>query len=93
MKKLKTNPVDIDPQEIIDDIDKIFDMIKSIENTDFKTGFGGLAPQFDKDKIYSLSVKNQLKLFGFVGKNVIKSPGYLNQSILDSLGSFASRYV
>ena len=36
MKKSKTNPVDIDPQEIIDDIDKIFDMIKSIENTDFK---------------------------------------------------------
>jgi asparagine synthetase B (glutamine-hydrolysing) len=67
--------------------------INHLENTDFKTGFGGLAPQFDKDKIYSLSVKNQLKLFGFVGKNVLQSPGYLNQSILDSLGSFASRYI
>ena len=67
--------------------------INHLENTDFKTGFGGLAPQFDKDKIYSLSFKNQLKLFGFVGKNVIQSPGYLNQSILDSLGSFASRYI
>ncbi|MDT7833444.1 hypothetical protein RQM59_13735 [Flavobacteriaceae bacterium S356] len=67
--------------------------INHLENTDFKTGFGGLAPQFEKDKIYSLSVKNQLKLFGFVGKNLIKSPGYFNQSMLDSLGSFASRYV
>lgn len=67
--------------------------INHLENTDFKTGFGGLAPQFDKEKIYSLSVKNQLKLFGFVGKNLIQSPGYINQSILDSLGSFASRYV
>ena len=67
--------------------------INHLENTDFKTGFGGLAPQFDKDKIYSLSVKNQLKLFGFVGKNIIQSPGYINQSMLDSLGSFASRYV
>ena len=67
--------------------------INHLENTDFKTGFGGLAPQFDKEKIYSLSVKNQLKLFGFVGKNVFQSPGYLNQSILDSLGSFASRYI
>lgn len=67
--------------------------INHLENTDFKTGFGGLAPQFDKNKIYSLSVKNQLKLFGFVAKNVIQSPGYLNQSILDSLGSFASRYI
>lgn len=67
--------------------------INHLENTDFKTGFGGLAPQFEKDKIYSLSVKNQLKLFQFVGKNVIQSPGYFNQSILDSLGSFASRYM
>lgn len=67
--------------------------INHLENTDFKTGFGGLAPQFDKEKIYSLSVKNQLKLFGFVGKNLIQSPGYFNQSMLDSLGSFASRYV
>ena len=67
--------------------------INHLENTDFKTGFGGLAPQFDKDKIYSLSVKNQLKLFGFVGKNILQSPGYINQSMLDSLGSFASRYL
>ena len=28
-----------------------------------------------------------------LGKNLIQSPGYINQSILDSLGSFASRYV
>lgn len=67
--------------------------INHLENTDFKTGFGGIAPQFDKEKIYSLSIKNQLKLFGYVGKNLMQSPGYINQSILDSLGSFASRYM
>lgn len=66
--------------------------VNDLENTNFKTGFAGLAPQFDKERIYSLSVKNKLKLFGFVGKNVLQSPGYINQSILDSLGSFASRY-
>ena len=67
--------------------------INHLENTDFKTGFSGLAPQFEKDKIYSLSFKNQLNLFGYVAKNIIKSPGYINQSMLDSLGSFASRYI
>lgn len=67
--------------------------INYLENTDFKTGFAGLPPKFDKKRIYSLSLMNQLKLFGFVGKNVIQSPGYINQSILDSLGSFASRYI
>lgn len=67
--------------------------INNLENTNFKTGFAGLSPQFEKKRIYSLSVFNQLKLFGFVGKNLIKSPGYINQSIFDSLGSFAVRYL
>jgi four helix bundle protein len=38
-------------------------------------------------------IADQLKLFGYVGKNIIKSPSYINQSILDKLGSFASRYM
>ena len=67
--------------------------VNELENTNFKTGFSGLKPQFDKKRIYSLSLINQLKLFGFVGKNLMKSPGYINQSIFDSLGSFASRYI
>lgn len=67
--------------------------INDLENTNFKTGFAGLRPQFEKKRIYSLSVLNQLKLFGFVGKNLIKSPGYINQSVFDSLGSFAVRYL
>jgi glutamine---fructose-6-phosphate transaminase (isomerizing) len=67
--------------------------VNDLENTNFKTGFAGLAPQFDKKRIYSLSLQNQLRLFSFVSKNMIQSPGYINQSILDSLGSFASRYV
>jgi hypothetical protein len=28
-----------------------------------------------------------------VGNNILRSPGYINQSVFDSLGSFASRYV
>jgi len=67
--------------------------VNELENTNFKTGFAGLAPQFDKKRIYSISLKNQIKLFGFVAKNLIRSPGYINQSIIDSLGSFASRYI
>lgn len=67
--------------------------VNELENTNFKTGFAGLKPQFAKKRIYSISLQNQLRLFGFVGKNLIQSPGYINQSILDSLGSFASRYI
>jgi hypothetical protein len=67
--------------------------INDLENTEFKIGFAGLPPKFDKERIYSLSILNQLKLFGFVGENILKSPGYINQSVLDNLGSFASRYL
>ena len=67
--------------------------INYLENTEFKIGFAGLPPKFDKKRIYSLSVNNQLKLFSFIGKNLIRSPGYVNQSVWDSLGSFAARYI
>ncbi|MCL6259686.1 hypothetical protein M3O96_11330 [Aquiflexum sp. TKW24L] len=67
--------------------------VNHLENTDFKVGFAGLKPEFDKERIFSLSLLNQLKLFGFIGKEVISNTSYLNQSVIDSLGSFAVRYI
>lgn len=67
--------------------------INDLENTNFKTGFAGIPTSFNKKRIYSLSLSNQFKLFGFVAQNLIKSPGYINQSVFDSLGSFAVRYM
>ena len=67
--------------------------INNLENTNFKTGFAGIAPSFNKKRIYSLSLNNQIRLFSFVAKNIVGSPGYFNQSIFDSLGSFAVRYL
>ena len=67
--------------------------INPLENTEFKTGFAGLPPNFEKKRIYSLSLQNQFRLFGFVAGNIIKSPEYINQSLIDSLGSFFVRYI
>jgi len=67
--------------------------INPLENTDFKVGFCGLPLRYNKKRIYSISIADQLKLFGYVGKNLLKSPTYVNQSIFDTLGSFASRYL
>jgi hypothetical protein len=66
--------------------------INDLENTDFKVGFAGIAPRFDKDRIYSMTLQDKLKLFKYVGGNFITNPGYLNQSLLDSFGSIISRY-
>ena len=67
--------------------------VNHFENTDFKTGFAGLSPQFRKRNIYSLSLKRQVELFGFVAGQIMKTPSYINRSVFDSLGSFASRYI
>ncbi len=74
------------------DIDLEIWGVNQLENTDFKIGFAGIKPNFNKKRIYSLSMRNQLKLFSYVGRNMLASPGYLNQSVLDSLGSIGSRY-
>jgi hypothetical protein len=66
--------------------------INPLENTDFKTGFAGISPNFNKERIFSLRLRDQIKLFSFVAKNVLNSSGYLNQSVLDSIGSIFSRY-
>lgn len=67
--------------------------INNLENTEFKVGFCGIKPDFEKKRIYSLSKMNQLRLLGFVGKNFLQDTSYLNQSLLDTFGSFLSRYV
>lgn len=66
--------------------------INPLENTDFKVGFCGIPLRYNKKRIYSLALIDQLRLFLFVSKNVLLSPGYINQSVLDSLGSIFSRY-
>lgn len=67
--------------------------VNDLENTNFKTGFEGLEPNFKKETIYSLSMSEKMKLFGYVAKNVLVNPGYINSSMIDSLGSFVSRYA
>jgi glutamine---fructose-6-phosphate transaminase (isomerizing) len=67
--------------------------INSLENTDFKVGFCGVKPDFEKEKIYSLSALSKIRLAQHIAKNLFMNPLYLNISVFDTLGSFASRYM
>ncbi|MFC4269739.1 hypothetical protein [Polaribacter marinivivus] len=67
--------------------------INFLENTDFKVGFCGVPPDWDKEMIYSMSTKRKLKLFSHVGKNIITNPAYINSSLMDTFDSFLSRYL
>jgi glutamine---fructose-6-phosphate transaminase (isomerizing) len=67
--------------------------INFLENTDFKVGFCGVPPDWHKKMIYSMSGQRMGKLFGYVAKNVMQSPSYINPSLFDTLESFLSRYA
>jgi len=62
-----------------------------LEKTDFKTGFAGVSPEFNKNVLYSLSVGNYYRLFSFLAKSVITNISYINASIIDNLVSQYSR--
>lgn len=66
--------------------------INPLENTDFKVGFAGIAPEFNKKRIYSLNSVNQIKMIFFVLRNMMKNPSYINQSVFDTFGSYIVRY-
>jgi len=64
-----------------------------LENTDFKSGFCGVTPDFDKSRLDYLSATRKLKLISYFAGQFITNPSYLNSSIIDSLNSFISYYL
>jgi len=64
-----------------------------LENTNFKSGFCGIEPNFGAKHTYSLSIFQQFKLAGFYAKEFLLNPRYLNSSLLDTAGAFISYYL
>lgn len=64
-----------------------------LENTDFKTGFCGISPSFDKTRPDYLPLKDKIHLASYYLKNFATNPSYLNSSIVDTIGSFYSYYA
>ena len=59
--------------------------INPLEVTHFKTGFLGLAPEFTKQKVYNNGLFKQIHYHSLRIKEMLKSPGYFNSSIFDTL--------
>lgn len=64
-----------------------------LENTDFKAGFCGVAPDFDKKRVDYLSLGRKVRLAAYYGLSFIRNPGYLNRSLADTAGAFMAYYV
>jgi hypothetical protein len=64
-----------------------------LENTDFKVGFCGVSPSFDKTRPDYLPMSSKMKMAMYYLKNFMVNPAYLNTSIYDTLWSFYSYYA
>ncbi|MFN4234437.1 MAG: hypothetical protein ACK4IK_06485 [Bacteroidia bacterium] len=64
-----------------------------LENTDFKVGFCGISPNFDKTRPDYLPFSSKVGLAWYYAKNFLTNPAYLNSSIFDTLSSFYSYYA
>lgn len=63
-----------------------------LENTDFKSGFCGVRPDFDKSRVDYLSMGRKAKLAAYYGTRFLTNPGYLNASLVDTFGAFLAYY-
>jgi hypothetical protein len=64
-----------------------------LENTDFKAGFCGVPPDFDKARIDYLSNSRKIRLAGYYAKEFLANPAYINGSLVDTLTAFFSYYL
>ena len=59
--------------------------INPLEITHFKAGFLGVPPYFEEDRVYSHGAMKQLRYQSLRFKAMLKSPGYFNRSLWDTL--------
>lgn len=59
--------------------------VNPLEVTHFKSGFLGIPPDFEESRVYSHGWSKQLRYQKNRVKAMIKSPGYFNQSIWDTI--------
>ncbi|NBX02489.1 MAG: hypothetical protein EBR02_00195 [Alphaproteobacteria bacterium] len=64
-----------------------------LENTDFKSGFCGIAPDFDKTRLDYLSMSRKLKMIAHFAGQFMNNTSYLNSSLIDTFTSFLAYYV
>jgi asparagine synthetase B (glutamine-hydrolysing) len=65
----------------------------SLENTDFKSGFCGVSPHFDKHRVDYLSMNRKIKMATYYVTRFLTNPGYINSSLFDTFQAFLSYYM
>jgi glutamine---fructose-6-phosphate transaminase (isomerizing) len=76
-------------------VDLIFSGGNPFEKTDFKLGFCGIHEDDTRSRglLTGISLMNKLKLFTYYGRQYLKNPGYINDSLFDTIHAFYSSYI
>ena len=59
--------------------------VNPLEVTHFKSGFLGVKPDFEEEKVYTHGISKQLRYQKLRFKAMMESPGYFNRSLWDTL--------
>lgn len=59
--------------------------VNPLEVTHFKTGFLGIPPDFEEERVYTHGAMKQLRYHSLRFKAMLRSPGYFNRSLWDTL--------
>lgn len=68
-------------------------MENKLENTDFKAGFAGIRPNFEKERIDKQSTLAKVQMPLYYLANFMSNPAYLNASLPDTYSSFKAYYM
>lgn len=63
-----------------------------LEQTNFKYGFCGVPPKFDRQHVYKIGLAKKLAMAFYYAKAAAANPGYINGSLLDTAGAYISTY-
>ncbi len=59
--------------------------VNPLEVTHFKAGFLGVAPDFQEERVYMSNFKKQIEYQKLRFSEMLKNPGYINNSLFDTL--------
>jgi glutamine---fructose-6-phosphate transaminase (isomerizing) len=66
--------------------------VNPLENTDFKVGFCGIAPDFSKKRIDALSWQQKIRMLAYYSRQFLTNIDYINHSLTDTLTAFLAYY-
>jgi glucosamine--fructose-6-phosphate aminotransferase (isomerizing) len=64
-----------------------------LERTDFKGGFAGVRESWHGQRLFAFSLANKIQIAAFYASQYLMNPAYLNESLLDTIGSFYTTFI